>query len=399
MSINSNLTCGPGLQEQNRTCYDGTGDNRCSLEDMHQKVLCKEVGTELEDCPKELGQWSNVGPCVPIGFNQICGPGTQNQTRTCKDGTGKELCNDEDIGQIVSCAQAGTDLPDCSKRYGQWENVGECQAEDLNEKCGPGIQLQERTCQNGTGQEICTINDTSQLISCKDAGSDLPDCPKVFSPWENIGKCVSKYPDRNCGSGTQKQQRICTNGTGLQTCTDTDRRQEIPCKHAGTELPDCPKTYGVWTNVGSCISSGSDPACGSGQQKQTRSCINGTGSEICSKQDEERITSCLDANNPLPDCPKQFSEWENSGPCVSIFNLLQYGFSCGPGEQTQTRTCTDGSGLLICTAEEKIQRRTVRCLDAGTALPECPGASYVTKSLQWMNENLSMITEFFSNIL
>ena len=110
------------------------------------------------------------------------------------------------------------------------------------------------------------------------------------------------------------------------------------------------------------------------------------------------MTSCLDANNPLPDCPKKFSEWENTGPCVSIFNLLQYGFSCGPGEQTQTRTCIDGSGLLICTNEEKLQKRTVRCLDVGTALPECPGASYVTKTLGWINENLSKITEFFSYI-
>ena len=109
----------------------------CTLEDIHQKVLCKEVGTELEDCPKDLGAWMNVGPCVPRGLDQICGPGTQNQTRTCKDGTGKEICNEEDSNQIVSCAQAGTDLPDCPKSYGEWQNVGNriCLCVPLKAQC------------------------------------------------------------------------------------------------------------------------------------------------------------------------------------------------------------------------------------------------------------------------
>ena len=377
-AINSSLDCGAGLQEQNRTCTNGTGDELCSLEDVYQNVHCKEVGTELKDCKKEFGEWINVGLCIALGLNQVCGPGKQNQTRTCIDGTGEEICTDEDFNQIVTCTQAGTDLPDCPKVFGEWQNVEQCTATNPTENCGPGHQIQERTCQNGTGQEICSGNDMFQNISCKDAGSDLADCSKKFGKWENFGSCVPLDTNTDCGPGMQQQKRTCKNGTGLQMCTNDEMLQEISCKHANTDLPDCPKIYGQWTNQGSCTSLGPNPLCGPGQQQQRRDCTNGTGSEICSEDDIVRMLSCLEAESSLSDCPKTFTEWRNDGPCIPIIDFLGNSFPCGLGEQKQTRTCTDGTGLLICSTQERTEERIVSCIDAATALPDCPG------TIQWL---------------
>ena len=41
----------------------------------------------------QLGPWENVGNCIGIGDDPTCGPGKQNQTRTCIDGT-EEKCLD-----------------------------------------------------------------------------------------------------------------------------------------------------------------------------------------------------------------------------------------------------------------------------------------------------------------
>ena len=41
----------------------------------------------------QLGPWENVGNCIGIGDDATCGPGKQNQTRTCIDGT-EYKCSD-----------------------------------------------------------------------------------------------------------------------------------------------------------------------------------------------------------------------------------------------------------------------------------------------------------------
>ena len=62
--------------------------------------------------PKSLGDWTNDGKCVATGANPKCGPGTQIQTRTCTDGT-FDKCTDPDRERTVSCKVAGTELPIC----------------------------------------------------------------------------------------------------------------------------------------------------------------------------------------------------------------------------------------------------------------------------------------------
>ena len=62
--------------------------------------------------PKLLGTWTNTGSCVANGPDPQCGPGNQTQLRTCTDGT-VDKCTESDKLQIVTCEEAGTQLPHC----------------------------------------------------------------------------------------------------------------------------------------------------------------------------------------------------------------------------------------------------------------------------------------------
>ena len=75
-----------------------------------------------------IGDWVNDGPCEPdinidssvdlrmsrqlTGTDKSCGPGSQKQTRICIDGT-TDKCKKADKEQIISCKDAGTPLPEC----------------------------------------------------------------------------------------------------------------------------------------------------------------------------------------------------------------------------------------------------------------------------------------------
>ena len=126
------------------------------------------------------------------------------------------------------------------KQLGSWSNSGECIATGDDPTCGQGNQSQKRTCIDGTN-DICTAADTVQTVSCTEAGSALPDCvvEKQLSAWTNIGDCEGTGEDPTCGPGNQKQSRTCTDGTA-DKCTDADREKTISCIDAGTALPECP---------------------------------------------------------------------------------------------------------------------------------------------------------------
>ena len=62
------------------------------------------------------------------------------------------------------------------KVFGEWGNEGECKASGAVATCGPGTQLQKRSCTDGT-VETCTAEDKHRTVTCKDADSELPKCP------------------------------------------------------------------------------------------------------------------------------------------------------------------------------------------------------------------------------
>ena len=63
----------------------------------------------------QLGPWENVGNCIGIGDDPTCGPGKQNQTRTCKDGT-EDKCSDLVLKRTAPCHWADTILPNCKSK-------------------------------------------------------------------------------------------------------------------------------------------------------------------------------------------------------------------------------------------------------------------------------------------
>ena len=199
----------------------------CTAADTAQTIACA-----LPDCvvDKVLGDWTNDGDCVATGDDPACGPGTQNQVRTCTDGS-TDVCTDADTAQAIACA-----LPDCvvEKVLGDWTNDGDCVATGDDPSCGPGNQSQVRTCTDGS-TDVCTDADTAQTIGCA-----LPDCvvEKVLGDWTNDGDCVATGDDSTCGPGTQSQVRACTDGS-TDVCTDADTAQSISCTDAGTALPEC----------------------------------------------------------------------------------------------------------------------------------------------------------------
>ena len=62
-----------------------------------------------------LGPWTNNGKCQAVGQNPDCGPGTQIQIRSCTDGT-IDKCTDEEKERAITCTAAGTELPACHIR-------------------------------------------------------------------------------------------------------------------------------------------------------------------------------------------------------------------------------------------------------------------------------------------
>ena len=203
------------------------------------------------------------------------------QLRSCVDGLIIQ-CTTADKEQHLPCT-----LPDCSKELGNWVNEGQC-AGLKNKECGPGTQLQTRTCTDGT-HDKCTPTDRARTRNCS-----LPHCRKILGNWENVGVCIASGSNKTCGPGEQFQKRSCTDGT-IDKCTQGDRQHALSC-----HLRDCPKILGPWTNYGECIASDTENPCeplSSGSQKQTRTCIAGT-TDKCQSNDTERAVSC-----ELPNCP------------------------------------------------------------------------------------------------
>ena len=136
----------------------------------------------------------------------------------------------------------------------------------------------------------------------------LIETTKQLGEWTNKGECKAIGDDLTCGPGDQKQIRTCIDGTN-DRCTAADTIRTISCVEAGTELPSCVKEIqlGQWINEGICEAIGNDPTCGPGNQRQIRNCIDGTNDK-CNTMGTEQIISCSDARSALPEC-EEWLKW------------------------------------------------------------------------------------------
>ena len=63
------------------------------------------------------------------------------------------------------------------KEFGVWINAGSCQTSNKTLLCGAGSQQQIRTCKNGAFPHFCIpILHTERAISCKVPGTEMK-CP------------------------------------------------------------------------------------------------------------------------------------------------------------------------------------------------------------------------------
>lgn len=176
------------------------------------------------------------------------------------------------------------------KQLGSWRNIGSCEAIVEDTFCGPGNQAQTRTCFDGKTDK-CISSDRERTILCS-----LPDCEKELGTWRNVGDCLAIAEGKTCGPGLQKQTRTCTDGTN-DKCTPSDQERRISCN-----LRDCEKQLGSWENDGNCVATGGDKTCGPGNQKQTRTCDDGTV-HTCTTSDTEQTIPCSEAGTNLKKCP------------------------------------------------------------------------------------------------
>ena len=220
--------CGTGNQRQTRSCVDGTRD-KCTTHDLTRNIHCS---TPIQsDCGKTVGEWVNLGTCIAVGLDKSCGPGIQRQTRYCQDGPNHK-CSPAITDRSISCR-----LKECPKQLGDWSNmtsnVESCVATGPEKSCGPGIQMQNRSCVDGTFDR-CSYSDMYQSVSC-----NKPDCLKKFGPWRNIGQCrPSGSHGKQCGNGNQNQNRTCSDGT-RDKCQEIEKQRVITCQSAGTALRKC----------------------------------------------------------------------------------------------------------------------------------------------------------------
>ena len=79
--------------------------------------------------------------------------------------------------------------------------------------------------------------------SCCDCISFISVIAREISEWNNEGECKTSFVRSDglkCGPGTQRQTRICTDGS-IETCASIGTERNISCDHpeANTALPHC----------------------------------------------------------------------------------------------------------------------------------------------------------------
>ena len=246
-----------------RDCTDGSVQ-KCTPKDRKTNRPCS-----LGDCPKRLGEWKDRGLCIPKNNVRKCGEGEKRQTRSCTDGS-RDVCNTGDTTRLQTC------FVECKKRFGPWVKE-DCVANQNNQKCGVGKQLQRRTCESGTN-DPCSYSETTKTTTCY-----LGDCMKKLGEWKDSGTCKPDDLDKKCGAGQRLLTRSCEDGT-KQTCRTGDTTRYERC------FVECKKKLGPWVK-GECKSNIGNQNCGFGQQIQTRTCEAGTN-DPCLYSEMTKTTRC-----------------------------------------------------------------------------------------------------------
>ena len=260
--------CGGGILTRTRTCTNPAPANG-GAECVGDATETQECNTHK--CPVAVdGGWSDFGPWSECSAD--CEGGTQTRTRTCT--------NPAPANGGADCVGDATETQDCNTHRcpvnGGWSDFGpwsECSA-----NCGGGTKTRTRTCTNpapANGGADC-VGDATETQDC-----NTHKCP-VDGGWSDFGDWSTCSAD--CEGGTQTRTRTCTNPApangGADCVGDATETQE--CNTHG-----CP-VDGGWSEFGDWSECSSD--CGGGTQKRSRTCTNPApenGGIYCDGSDHE----------------------------------------------------------------------------------------------------------------
>ncbi|PFX32412.1 Hemicentin-1 [Stylophora pistillata] len=301
------VSCGGGTQIRSRTCTNPPpqfGGRNCSGESQNERS-CNE-----QRCPID-GNWNGWGDWEVCSVT--CGGGIQSRTRTCTNPwprfEGRD-CNGEEFEERP-CNDNPCPIDGRWTRWGDWEQC--------SMTCGGGVQVSRRSCTDPAPafEGANCEGDSLRSRSCNEE-----ECP-VDGRWTKWG--AWEPCPVSCGGGIQLSKRSCTNPApafGGDDC-EGDSVRSRSCNERG-----CPAdgNWSVWSEFTLC-----SVFCGGGRQNRSRTCTNPppkNDGKYCAGESSE-IRPC----NTLP-CPvdggwSSFGEW---GSCS---------LTCGGGVQDRQRTCTN----------------------------------------------------------
>jgi hypothetical protein len=185
-----------------------------------------------------VGGFVNDGVC-----SEPCGPGRQDQIYeiTIPAQFGGETCpNETGDTRVIDCNIQDCPTIDC---IGVYEDVGKCVANDPNLNCGPGTQQQNYIISQPAKQGgVCPNENKTQSISC-----NLTTCPiNCVGEYQNSGDCVANDPNLNCGPGTQQQEyRISQFAEHGGVCPNENKTRSISCNLDPCPI-DCVGSFGEY---------------------------------------------------------------------------------------------------------------------------------------------------------
>ncbi|NWQ77372.1 HMCN1 protein, partial [Columbina picui] len=305
------VTCGQGVQERVRQCNNPVPANGGRS--------CEGPGTDVRSCHNKPcpvdGNWSEWGLWEEC--SRSCGQGNRTRSRTCSSPAaqhGGRPCPGSALDSVLCngrpCPVAG--------EWSPWLPWGPC-----SETCGKGTQTRLRLCNNpppAHGGPHCPGADAQMQVCNKRR------CPVdgKWAAWGSWSACAV-----SCGGGSRQRTRRCADPApqfGGRKCEGNDVQIDFcnsdPCPVHGS--------WGPWSSWGSC-----SRTCNGGQMRRYRGCDSprpASGGRACAGPDVQ-IQRCSSELCPVDG---HWGQWQAWSRCSA---------SCGGGEQTRTRLCSNPAPL------------------------------------------------------
>ncbi|NXX95340.1 HMCN1 protein, partial [Centropus bengalensis] len=304
-------TCGHGVQERVRQCNTPLPANGGRT--------CEGPRTDVRSCHSKPcpvdGNWSEWGLWEEC--SKSCGQGNRTRSRACSSPAaqhGGQPCG----GSAVESVMCNIRPCPVDGEWSSWLPWGPC-----SETCGKGTQTRLRLCSNPPPSHAgahCEGSDAQMQVCSKRR------CPVdgKWAPWSSWSACPV-----SCGGGSRQRTRHCSDPApqfGGHKCEGNDVQIDFcnsePCPIHGSWSP--------WSSWGVC-----SRTCNGGQMRRYRACDNprpASGGRACAGADVQ-IQRC---STDLCPVDGNWGQWQAWSQCSA---------SCGGGEQTRIRLCSNPAPL------------------------------------------------------